>query len=104
MRNGYGVGNRYNGGTRVSGKEMRMESITELSFEEALRELETVVEKLESDGLALADTVRLYERGRALAQHCQQLLDTVALRVQQVQADESGETRVVPFALDEGDQ
>ena len=81
-----------------------MEPATDLSFEDALRELETIVQKLEGDGLALADSVALYDRGRALAQHCQQMLDTVALRVQQVQTDEEGGTRVVPFTLHESDQ
>ncbi len=81
-----------------------MESTKELSFEDALSELETIVAKLESDGLALTDTVTLYERGRVLAQHCQKLLDTVALRVEQVQTDEDGQTRVVPFTLEGDDQ
>ena len=81
-----------------------MDSVTDLSFEDALHELEAIVAKLEGDGLALADSVALYERGRVLAQHCQELLDSVALRVQQVQVDEDGETRVVPFSLDEEGQ
>jgi exodeoxyribonuclease VII small subunit len=68
-----------------------------LSFEDAMHELETVVQKLESNGLALADSVALYERGRALAQYCQELLDQVALRVQQVQTDEEGRAHVVPL-------
>jgi exodeoxyribonuclease VII small subunit len=80
---------------------MPVESVTDLSFEDALHELEVIVAKLESDGLALSDSVALYERGRVLAQHCQQLLDSVALRVQQVQVDDEGGTRVVPFSLDE---
>jgi exodeoxyribonuclease VII small subunit len=98
------VGNGYNGGTSVSDKEIKMESATELSFEDALHELESIVEQLESDGLALADTVALYERGRVLAQHCQQLLDTVALRVEQVRLDEEGGAQVVPFVLPGDDQ
>jgi exodeoxyribonuclease VII small subunit len=81
-----------------------MDAAIDLSFEDALRELEGIVQKLEGDGLALADTVALYERGRALAQHCQEVLDTVALRVQQVQTNEDGAVRIVPFTLHEDDQ
>ncbi len=61
-----------------------MDAEMELSFEDALNELETVVQKLEDGTLDLNQTVVLYRRGRALAAHCQRLLDTVELRVQQL--------------------
>jgi len=61
-----------------------MESIEQLSFEDALAELESVVEKLEDGTLDLSQTVVLYQRGRALATRCQHLLDTVELRIQQL--------------------
>ena len=70
-----------------------MEAVEALSFEQALAELETVVAQLEEGTLCLEDTVTLYQRGRALSKHCQQLLDDVALQVQQLTSD--GET--VPF-------
>ncbi|MCJ7548432.1 MAG: exodeoxyribonuclease VII small subunit [Anaerolineae bacterium] len=74
-----------------------MESIKDLPFEKAVTELESVVGKLEGDGLSLDETVALYERGRALAAHCQQLLDDVSLRVQQLSVGAEGEATVVPF-------
>ncbi len=61
-----------------------MESIEQLSFEAALTELESVVEKLEDGTLDLNQTVILYQRGRALAARCQHLLDAVELRIQQL--------------------
>jgi exodeoxyribonuclease VII small subunit len=64
-----------------------------LTFEEALAELEDVVTSLEEGTLDLEGTVALYQRGRGLAEHCQQLLDDVALRVQQLTA----ENETVPF-------
>ncbi len=67
-----------------------MEPIAQLSFEAALTELESVVEKLEEGTLDLNQTVILYQRGRALAAHCQRLLDAVELRIQQL-APASGE-------------
>jgi exodeoxyribonuclease VII small subunit len=64
-----------------------------LTFEQALAELEEVVASLEEGALDLEDTVVLYQRGRGLAEHCQHLLDDVALRVQQL----TSENETVPL-------
>ena len=74
-----------------------MQPIEELSFEQALAELEATVEKMESGELNLDETVAVYERGRALAAHCQQLLDDVSLRVEQLAPDGEGGHDVAPF-------
>lgn len=74
----------------------------DLTYEQALQELEATVARLEGEGLELDETVELYERGKALAQHCQSLLDAVELRVQQVNAGENGEVRIEPFKREEG--
>ncbi len=74
-----------------------MESIENLSFEAAMAELESVVEKLEDGTLDLQQTVLLYQRGRALAAHCQSLLDTTELRIQQLVPDDAGGHTPAPF-------
>ncbi|WP_322800763.1 exodeoxyribonuclease VII small subunit [Thermoflexus sp.] len=71
--------------------------IHELTFEEALSELEQIVRALESGGLPLEEAMALYERGRALADRCQQLLQEAQLRVQLLERDESGSIRLTPF-------
>ena len=72
----------------------------DLSYEQALQELEAIVTSLEHEGLELAETLTLYERGKELSQYCQGLLDKVELRVQQVNAGENGEVRIEAFATD----
>ena len=72
-------------------------SLEGLSFEETLAELESVVVKLESGALDLDQTVSLYQRGRALASRCQQLLDAVELRIQQLVPDGAGGHELVDF-------
>ncbi len=71
--------------------------IHELTFEEALSELEQIVRALEGGGLPLEEAMTLYERGRALADRCQQLLQEAQLRVQLLERDESGSIRLTPF-------
>ncbi len=72
-------------------------AIQELTFEEALTELERIVRALEGGGLPLEEAMALYERGRALADRCQQLLQEAQLRVQMIERDESGTIRLIPF-------
>jgi exodeoxyribonuclease VII small subunit len=45
--------------------------VTDLSFEQALDELDALVRRMESGELALDDAVAAYKRGAELAQHCQ---------------------------------
>ena len=55
----------------------------ELSYEEALVELESIVESLEGDASRsqLEDSMKLFERGQALAAHCSALLESAQLKV-----------------------
>ncbi len=77
-----------------------MNVATELSFEQALAELEGIVAKLEGGTLALDETVALYQRGRSLAAHCQQLLDGVDLKVRQLVASLDGKGETVDFPIE----
>jgi exodeoxyribonuclease VII small subunit len=61
-----------------------MSEMENLSFEEAFTELEEVVQQLEAGDLTLDQAMALFERGMALAVHCNARLDTAELRVQQL--------------------
>lgn len=65
--------------------------IEEMSFEEAMRELETVVGQLESGDVALEESIRLYERGAKLKERCQRTLDAAEQKVAKITADQSGQ-------------
>lgn len=62
----------------------RPPSPDEPSFEEALRQLETIVRKLEGGELSLDESLALFERGQALAGRCGALLDAAELKVKQL--------------------
>ncbi|MCL4872042.1 MAG: exodeoxyribonuclease VII small subunit [Anaerolineae bacterium] len=64
-----------------------MPTITELTFEAALKELEETVARLGSGDLTLEESLALYERGQHLAQHCQTQLEQATLRVEQLTSD-----------------
>ena len=50
---------------------MSVKPIDEMSFEDAMNELETVVTSLEGSQVALDDSIAMYERGAALKAHCE---------------------------------
>jgi exodeoxyribonuclease VII small subunit len=54
---------------------------TELTYEQARAELATVVEKLESGGCTLEESLALWERGEQLAAVCQRWLDGARARL-----------------------
>ena len=61
------------------GKQEKPES---LSFEQALNELELVVEQLEAGQLSLQDSLTLYKRGQQLSQRCNVLLDAARAQIE----------------------
>lgn len=70
----------------------------ELSFEEAFEELKKVVVQLEEEDLPLEKAISLFERGTALAKHCETLLDQAELRVKQLVPSDNGEGyELTPF-------
>ena len=60
------------------------------SFEEALTELEGIVQKLESGEAALEESISLYERGAALKVHCETRLKAAREKVEKIILDENG--------------
>ena len=66
--------------------------VEELSYEEALAELEEIVSTLEGEQKQLDESIKLFERGQALAAHCSVLLEAAELKVKQVAGDE-----ILPF-------
>ncbi|MCJ2181711.1 exodeoxyribonuclease VII small subunit [Novosphingobium sp. 1949] len=73
-----------------------------LSFEQALRELETIVRQLESGEVALEDSITLYEKGEKLRAHCQKRLDAAQARIEKIVTGPDGvPAGVQPFDAQE---
>ena len=72
--------------------------IPEMTFEEALAELESVVTRLERGDVALDESISLYERGAALRARCQQKLAEAEEKVSRITLGDGGQpTGVQPF-------
>lgn len=68
--------------------------IAEMSFEQALAELEQIVARLESGQAPLEDSIRMYERGAALKAHCEKRLEAARLRVEKIVMGAGGQPGV----------
>ncbi len=73
--------------------------IAALSFEDALKELERIVARLESGEAQLQEAIDLYERGDQLRRQCAARLDAAQARIEAIRTDSEGKpTGTTPFA------
>ncbi len=70
--------------------EQHME-IQDFTFERALKELETIVGRLERGDVELEDSIAIYERGEALRKHCDKLLKQAEAKVEKLTLDQNGQ-------------
>ena len=65
--------------------------LSTLTFEQALKELEEIVAKLESGQAPLEESITLYQRGAELKAHCEAKLEQARLRVEKIVVGPRGE-------------
>jgi exodeoxyribonuclease VII small subunit len=64
--------------------------IKDLSFEEALKELEQIVQRLERGDAPLEESIAIYQRGAALKAHCDAKLKDAQMKVEKIVLDGKG--------------
>ena len=67
----------------------------DLSFEDALARLETIVQRLESGAAPLEESITLYEEGARLKSHCEARLKAAQLRVDKIVVGADGAAKGV---------
>ncbi len=67
--------------------------IAAMRFEDALKELEGIVDKLERGDVPLEESLAIYERGEHLKAHCDALLKSAEAKVEKIRADGEGNAR-----------
>jgi exodeoxyribonuclease VII small subunit len=58
--------------------------VKDMSFERALKELETIVTRLERGDVELEESIAIYERGEVLKEHCDRLLRQAEAKVEKL--------------------
>lgn len=67
------------------------DAVDQMSFEDAMKELETVVGQLERGDVALDQSIALYERGAALKARCEAKLKEAEEKVAKITLGEGGQ-------------
>ena len=75
--------------------------VENLTFENALAELETIVRGLEKGDTALEDSIAAYERGVALKNHCEQKLREAQAKIETISINKDGSVKTAPFETEE---
>ena len=63
--------------------------IENMNFEEALQELENIINKLEAWEVPLDETITLYERGSELKKYCEKKLQSAEEKIQRISQKQS---------------
>jgi len=81
-------------------KNKSQNDIAKLSFEQAIKELTGIVEKIEQGEIPLQDSLAQYEKGMALIKHCRSILQKAEQRIEKISKEEKTEDR--KQTIDEG--
>lgn len=73
------------------------EKIKDLSFEEAMKQLQEIVDRLENGQEPLENAIDLYQLGNKLRLHCQQKLNIAKAKIEKITAVNEGEITTEPF-------
>ena len=73
-------------------------ALATLPFEAAMKELESIVARLEKADVTLEESIQIYERGEALRKHCETLLYSAEMRIEKITLGSDGRpTGVTPL-------
>ena len=78
-------------------------TLDKMSFEEAMRELEKLVESLDKGEVSLDEAIAAYDRGSQLKDLCQKKLNEAKMKVETIQASDPANSnldKLTPFNPD----
>lgn len=81
----------------MSKDDKKPSGIAALSFEQALQQLETIVQQLEKGQVPLEESITIYEKGTALKAHCETKLRDAEARIEKIVINPAGTPAAVPF-------
>ena len=78
-----------------------MEEGEEITFEDAMKRLEAIVETLGEGNLSLEDSLKMFQEGMGLCKVCNKKLDEAEYKVEKLMEKEGGELSVEGFEVKE---
>ena len=71
--------------------------LEKMTFEDAMKELEKLVDSLDKGDVSLDEAISAYDRGAQLKDHCQKKLNEAKMKVETIQS--LGDSNVIPNKL-----
>jgi exodeoxyribonuclease VII small subunit len=78
-----------------------MEEREEITFEDAMKRLEEIVETLGEGNLSLEDSLKMFQEGMELCKVCNKKLDEAEYKVEKLMEKEGGDLSVEGFEMKE---
>ena len=72
----------------MTAKKQKKDDVSELSFEESIKELTNIVGKIEKGQIPLQDSLEQYEKGMALIKQCRTILEKAEKRIEKISEQE----------------
>ena len=69
------------------------ELLGKMTFEDAMDELESIVNALDKGDVSLDEAIAAYDRGSVLKDHCEKRLNQAKMKVETIQLEENGELK-----------
>lgn len=82
---------------------MTKPKVVEPSFEEALAQLESIVDAMEGGDVPLAELMAYYETGSKLLQICEQRLKSAEIKIEQLKQQKDGKVSFATFETPDGE-
>lgn len=80
---------------------MSKDTVKDMSFEQALAELEKIVHSLESGQAPLAESISSYERGVSLKNYCEKKLKEAQEKIEKISLKSDGSVTTEPLDTQE---
>ncbi len=74
--------------------------VSDMTFEAALAELESIVERLEAGKVDLEESIAIYARGEELKSHCEKLLKAAEARIEKITLKSGTPTGTEPLDVE----
>jgi exodeoxyribonuclease VII small subunit len=82
---------------QMAREDRKSADMSSLSFEQALQQLETIVQQLEKGQVPLEESIAFYEKGTALKAHCEAKLRDAEARVEKIVIGPGGTASLAPL-------
>jgi exodeoxyribonuclease VII small subunit len=71
-------------------EKKRKDDISKLNFEDSIKQLKDIVERIEQGQIPLQDSLEEYEKGMTLINHCRGILQKAEKRIEKITKDQEG--------------